>query len=344
MNTILITGGAGFIGSCFVKNWYEKHPDDKIIVLDNLTYAGRLQNIPEHIHKDEKRFEFCMGNVCSVELVNSLVKRVDIVVHFAAESHVTRSILDSRAFFETDVLGTHTITNAVYKNIENIKRFVHISTSEVYGSATYFPMDEDHPLNPCSPYASAKCGADRLVYSFVKTYDIPGVILRPFNQYGPRQHLEKMIPRFITSALNNEPLTVHGDGKAKRDWMYVEDTCKWIEAILQAPLDSVKGQVFNLGKGEAFSVKEIAKKILAITGKPDSLIAFVGDRLGQVDLHLSSTAKAIKLLGIDDMGCSIDQGLEKTVKWYQDNEEWWQPITWMKQVKVRTKSGNEELH
>ncbi len=343
MKKILVTGGAGFIGSGFVKNWYERHPDYKIIVLDNLTYAGRLQNIPEYIHRDENRFEFCLGNVCSIELVNSLVGRVDMVVHFAAESHVTRSILDSRTFFETDVLGTHTIANAVYKNNGNIKRFVHISTSEVYGSACCLPMDEEHPLNPCSPYASAKCGADRLIYSFIKTYDIPGVILRPFNQYGPGQHLEKVIPRFITSALKNEPLTIHGDGSAKRDWMYVEDTCKRIEAAIHAPLDKVKGEVFNLGCGKAWSIKEIAYKILAITGKSDTLIAFVGDRLGQVDHHLSSTAKAEDILKITK-GLSIDKGIENTIKWYRENESWWQSIEWMKQVKVRTKSGKEELH
>ncbi len=344
MREILVTGGAGFLGSCFVRSWYETHPEDKIVVLDNLTYAGRLQNIPEDIHRDEKRFEFCMGSVCSTELVNSLVARADMVVHFAAETHVTRSILDSRIFFETDVLGTHTLANAIYKNNGRIQRFVHISTSEVYGSACYIPMDEDHPLNPCSPYASAKCAADRLVYSFIQTYDIPGVILRPFNQYGPRQHLEKMVPRFITSALKNEPLTVHGDGGARRDWMFVEDTCRWIQAVLEAPLEKVKGRVFNLGKGEAWSVKEMAEKILAITGRPDSLITFIGERLGQVEHHVSSTARIRELFNLDHMGCSIDEGLERTVHWYKDNEPWWQPIKWMKQVKVKTKSGNEELH
>ena len=198
MKTILVTGGAGFIGSNFVRHWYENHPDDKIIVLDNLTYAGRLQNIENEIHEDRERFEFCLGSVCSIELINSLVEKSDIVVHFAAESHVTRSLFDSRVFFETDVMGTHAVSNAVFKAKDRIERFIHISTSEVYGTALTAPMDENHPLNPCSPYASAKCGADRLVYSFINTYGIPGVILRPFNQYGPYQHLEKVIPRFIT--------------------------------------------------------------------------------------------------------------------------------------------------
>ena len=200
MKSILVTGGAGFIGSNFVHYIYNKYPDYRILVLDALTYAGSIRNFPESCY-DSGRFEFWYGNVLNADLVNSLVERCDIVVHFAAESHVTRSIFDNKLFFETDVLGTHTIANAVLRHKNTVKLFIHISTSEVYGTAVSDKMTEDHPLNPMSPYAAAKCGADRLVYSYWMTYSIPAVIIRPFNNFGGFQHLEKVIPRFITSRL-----------------------------------------------------------------------------------------------------------------------------------------------
>jgi len=216
MKKILVTGGAGFIGSNFVEYLFERYPETHIIVLDALTYAGNPQNFPAKI-KNSKRFEFWYGNVLNDDLVNELMGRVDIVVHFAAESHVARSIYDNKIFYMTDVMGTQVVANSVLKNYRNVERFIHISTSEVYGTARANPMDEEHPLKPMSPYASAKAGADRLVYSYWATYDIPAIIVRPFNQYGPKQHLEKVISRFITSALKNEPMTVHGDGSARRD-------------------------------------------------------------------------------------------------------------------------------
>ena len=343
MRTILVTGGAGFIGGNFANYWYDHYPKDKIIILDSLTYAGNPENISARMHKDRKRFEFWYGSVCNGELVNNLVERSDIVVHFAAESHVARSIFDNKVFFETDVLGTHSVATAVLKNYKIIERFVHISTSEVYGTAEYEPMDEDHPLNPCSPYASAKCGADRLVYSFLKTYDLPAVIVRPFNNYGPRQHLEKVIPRFITSALKDEPLTVHGSGEAKRDWLYVEDTVVRIDKIIHAPLQKIKGEVVNIGSGESVSVLDAAKAILKMLHKPESLISFVGDRLGQVQNHISSTEKIRKLIGVSP-GRPFLQGIGQTIDWYKNNEQWWRKIEWMKHIKIRTKSGKMELH
>jgi len=343
LRTILVTGGAGFVGSNFVRYWYDHHPEDLIIVLDTLTYAGRLRNIPPRIHQDSKRFEFFLGSVTSIEMVNSLVQKSDVVVHFAAETHVTRSILESRKFFETDILGTHTVTNAVLKFMDSVERFVHISTSEIYGTALREPMDEDHPLNPCSPYASAKCGADRLVLSYFLTYGIPAIILRPFNQYGPRQHLEKVVPRFITSAINDEPLTIHGDGSAKRDWLYVEDTCKRIEAAIEAPFEKVCGQSINLGSGESISILDIAQTILREMGKPEDLIVHLGDRPGQVAHHISSTEKAQTLLNISP-GRSFLEGLRQTIAWYESNRDWWQEIEWMKHVKILTKTGQKEPH
>lgn len=343
MRTILVTGGIGFMGSDFVKFWYKNHPQDKIIVLDNLTYAGNPDNIPLHMRNGDTRFEFWYGDVCNGELVSSLVQKSDIIIHFAAETHVARSIFDNKIFFVTDVLGTQTLATAVVKHHTTVDRYVHISTSEVYGTAQYEPMDEKHPLNPCSPYAAAKCGADRLVYSFIRTYDIPAVILRPFNNYGPYQHLEKVIPRFITSALKDEPLTVHGDGKARRDWLYVRDTSERIEKVIEAPLAKIRGEVFNLGSGDSHSALEIAEIILDILNKPKSLIKYIGDRLGQVQNHISSTEKTAKILGIKP-GRPFDKGLRQTIEWYESNETWWRRIEWMKSIKIMTKSGETEEH
>ena len=340
--TLLVTGGAGFIGSNFVEFWFDRYKDDKIIVLDALTYAGNPQNFPERIRNSE-RFEFCYGNVTNEELVNNLVGRSDTVVHFAAESHVARSIFDNKIFYVTDVIGTQVVANAVLKNIGRIERFIHISTSEVYGTAVSNPMNEDHPLNPMSPYASAKAGADRLVYSYWATYHIPAVIIRPFNQYGPRQHLEKVIPRFITSALKNEPLTVHGNGLAKRDWLHVHDTCERLDLVINAPIEKVKGEVFNIGSGFDEDVLSIAKLILKTTGRSEDLITFIGDRPGQVQHHISSTKKAETILGMPPAGSFVD-GIGSTIQWYDANRDWWKPLEWMKNVTITTASGKMERH
>jgi len=342
MRTLFVTGGAGFIGSNFVEYWFDKHPEDRIIVLDLLSYAGNLENFPRRVRNSE-RFEFWCANVTNDDLVNHLVSRCDVVVHFAAESHVARSIFDNKIFYLTDVLGTQSISNAVVKHYETVERFIHISTSEVYGTALTSPMTEEHPLNPLSPYASAKAGADRLVYSYWATYGIPAVIIRPFNNYGPRQHLEKAVPRFITNALNNESITVHGDGSARRDWMHVEDTCERLDLVINAPLEKVKGEVFNIGSGIDLDVLSIAKMVLKMTGRREDLITFIGDRPAQVQNHISSTEKAEKILGIKP-GRPFDQGLKQTLDWYIDNEDWWRKIEWMKNIKILTKNGKMELH
>lgn len=342
MRRILVTGGAGFIGSNFIEYWINKYQDDKIIVLDALTYAGNPQNFPEQIKKFTN-FEFWYGNITNEELVNELVSKSDIVVHFAAESHVARSIFDNKLFYMTDVIGTQVVANAVLKNYRTVERFIDISTSEVYGTALSNPMTEEHPLNPMSPYASAKAGADRLVYSYWATYNIPAVIVRPFNQYGPRQHLEKVIPRFITSALKNESLTVHGDGSARRDWLHVHDLCERLDIIINAPIEKVKGEVFNLGSGFDLDVLSIGEMILKATGRSESLITFIGDRLGQVQHHISSTQKSEQVLGIKP-GRPFEVGLQQTIKWYDENRDWWKPLEWMRDVQIMTKSGKLERH
>ena len=287
MKTILVTGVAGFMASNFVGYILKKYQDYHVLVLDALTYAGNMDNIP-----DDPRLEFWYGNVRNAELVGTLVAQSDIVIHFAAETHVTRSIFDNLIFFETDVLGTHSIANAVLKS-GSVERLIHISTSEVYGTAVKDVMDEEHPLMPMSPYASAKVGADRLIYSYRITYDIPTVIIRPFNNYGPRQHLEKVVPRFITSCLLDELLTVHGDGAARRDWLFVEDLCRALDATMHAG-NEVNGQVINIGTGCDIDIKTIAEIIVDKMDKPRSLITYIGDRLGQVFRHISSTNKAKK--------------------------------------------------
>lgn len=375
MKTILITGGAGFIGSNLVRYLYSKYPDYRILVLDALTYAGSVQNFPTGAFEDE-RYDFWYGDVRNGELMDTLVSQSDIVVHMAAESHVTRSIYDNRLFFETDVLGTQTVANSVAKYRNKVERFIHISTSEVYGSAEGAKMDEDHPLNPMSPYAAAKCGADRLVYSYWATYNIPAVIIRPFNNFGPYQHLEKLIPRLITSCLLDEPLTVHGDGSAARDWLFVEDHCDALDRVLHIELDKVVGQTINLGTGTHKSILEVARAVQIATQKKDSRllvgalqgssrlpaqvqdgadaaqtdshpvrekIQYIGDRPGQVFRHTCDNSKAKEILGWEPK-TSFEKALDATVDWYRDNEEWWRRQMWMRHIPIVSAAGKKEMH
>ena len=343
MKTVLVTGGAGFIGSNFIRHIFHKYPEYKIVVLDALTYAGNIENIPVEI-RDSERFEFWYGNLNNLDLVDDLVGRSQVVVHFAAETHVARSLYLNRVFFITDVLGTQAIANAILKHSDKadrrgyVERFIHISTSEVYGTALRNPMDEEHPINPTTPYAGAKAGADRLVSSYIESYGIPGVIIRPFNNYGPHQHLEKVIPRFITSAILKEPFTIHGDGSAARDWIFVEDTVEAIDKVMHAPLDDIKGEVFNVGTGISISVLDIARKIAEIFSLDASYLTYMEERFGQVQNHISSTGKAEKQLGFKAK-VMFDAGLLKTVEWYKNNKGFWEKQMAMRKVPVKNKSG-----
>lgn len=381
MKTLLITGGAGFIGSNFVRHLYAKYPDYRIIVVDSLTYAGSVQNFPDGAFESD-RYEFWYGDVRNGELMDTLVSQADIVVHMAAESHVTRSIYDNRLFFETDVLGTQTVANAVAKYRHDVERFIHISTSEVYGTALSESIDEEHLLNPMSPYAAAKCGADRLVYSYWTTYKIPAVIIRPFNNFGPYQHLEKLIPRFITSLLLGEPMTVHGDGSAARDWLFVEDHCDALDRVIHADLDTVVGQTINLGTGIHRSILEIADAIDKLMSRKDDILvaastalataethetqrrnlsfneriaepsrptagngklSYIGDRPGQVFRHTCDNSKARKLLDWEPR-TNFEDGLSKTIDWYRNNTEWWKRQMWMRHIPIVTAAGKKEMH
>ncbi len=358
--TILITGGAGFIGSNVLSYLFEKYPSYHFIVLDILTYAGDIKNIPKKIH-DSNRFRFIYGDVRNGKLVEHLVQQATDVIHFAAETHVARSIYDDANFFETDVLGTQKIANAVLNNRKNINVFIHISTSEVYGTARARLMTEEHILVPASPYAAAKAGADRLVFSYYLTYNIPAVIIRPFNQFGPNQHLEKLIPRFITSVISGEPLTIHGAGTSMRDFTYVDDLARAIDLVIHAPTKKVVGEVFNVGNGKSLSVNQIANLIFssmkqyAPTTKeakksPRTVnmlfspsVMSIGDRPGQVFRHTASYAKIKKLLGWEPR-VKFEDGLKKTIEWYVANQPWWRDKMWMRHVPIETTEGKIEMH
>jgi dTDP-glucose 4,6-dehydratase len=318
---VLVTGGAGFIPSNFVRHILQATPYE-VVSLDALTYAGSMDNLAAVT--SHERHSFVHGDIRDPDLVREVVAEVDVIVNAAAESHVEKSIREGASeFVTTNVEGTQILLDAIRET--PVERFILISSSEVYGTAERAPMDEEHPLKPCSPYAATKAGADRLVYSYFTTYDLPVVIVRPFNNYGPRQHPEKVIPRFITQALTDQQLTIHGDGHASRDWLYVDDDAEAIEAIIAGDIDAIAGEVINVATGLDLSVSQIADAVLAAVGKPDSLKSYVDERLGQVDRHIGSTDKAERLVGWRAR-TSFEEGLARTVEWYRENDGWWRGI------------------
>jgi dTDP-glucose 4,6-dehydratase len=334
---ILVSGGAGFIGSNFVRYAMERHSTWRVCVLDALTYAGNLDNLPAQF-RDDPRFRFVHGNIRNSALVEELVAEADVVVHLAAETHVPRSLHDNVVFVETDILGTQVMLNAALKS--PVERFVHVSTSEVYGTAVQAPMTEEHPLNPTTPYAGAKAGADRLVHAYHATYGLPSVIVRPFNTYGPYQHLEKAVPRFITAALTDSPLIVHGDGSNTRDWGYVEDLCEGLDRVIGAPLAAVAGQVVNFGTGVDIAVRQVAEMVLERLGKPRSLITASEDRPGQVQRHIAGTDRAHRILGWQAR-VPFAEGLGETIAWYASHRRWWEKLLWMKSVTIVAPDGRK---
>lgn len=322
IKTLLVTGGCGFIGSHLVRHLLCHVPDLRIINLDLLTYAGNLNNFTKE-ELEDPRHRFVRGDVRDPFVVEPLVKESDAIVHLAAETHIDRSIARADDFITTDVLGTYVILESARKF--GPERVLMISTSEVYGSAQFVPMTESHPLNPQSPYAGAKAGADRLAYSYFAAFRVPIIILRPFNNYGPFQYPEKLIPLFTINAMNDLPLPLYGTGENTRDWLFVEDHCEALVLALQKPIDVLAGQVINIGTGRDYSAREIAHRILEILGKPASLVQNVQDRPGHVTRLMASNERARTLLGWSPE-TSLDRGLEKTVKWYQNNRWWWEPL------------------
>lgn len=315
--TLLITGGAGFIGSNFIHFLLQKYSELKIINLDKLTYAGNLDNLRDV--ENDPRYEFIHGDIRDRELVEKIMPRVEAVVHLAAETHVDRSILDAGEFVLTDVFGTFVLLEVARHN--QLEFFLHISTDEVYGSRETGYFSEDDPLNPSSPYSASKAGADRLAYAYWVTYHLPVMIVRPSNNYGPYQYPEKFIPLFITNALEDKPLPLYGTGTNVRDWLFVEDHCQALEIVM---LKGAPGEVYNIGANNEVPNIEVARKITKLLGKPESLIKLVKDRPGH-DHRYALDCRKIRRLGWRPQ-ISFDEGLQQTVKWYVQHEEWWRKI------------------
>lgn len=315
---ILVTGGCGFIGSNFIRYILRKYPDYRILNLDKLTYAGNLENLADI--KNDSRYQFIQGDIAEAKIVNKLVKEVDTIVNFAAETHVDRSILSPDAFVKTDIYGCYNLLEAVKKY--KIKKFCHISTDETYGSILRGAFTEQSPLKPNSPYSAAKAGADLLVHSYFVTYGLPVVTVRPSNNFGPYQYPEKVIPLFITNALENKPLPLYGKGKNIRDWLYVEDNCRAIDLVLQR---GVVGETYNVGGGNELTNRQLTEQILDILRKPSNLIQYVTDRPGHDFRYALDSRKIEKELGWQPK-YSFEQALRKTVKWYIGNKDWWKRI------------------
>jgi dTDP-glucose 4,6-dehydratase len=292
-----------------------KHNEAEITVLDKLTYAGNMSSLKDVLAD----IEFVKGDICDETIVKQSLKDCDCVINFAAETHVDRSITSSAAFVQTDVLGTHVLLAAAKDY--SIERFVQISTDEVYGSIDRGSFKETDSLHPSSPYAASKAGADLLASSYFTTYDFPCVITRSSNNYGPYQHPEKLIPRFLTSAMRNRELTVYGRGDNVRDWIHVTDNCAAIDCVRQI---GKTGETYNIGAGNERSNLDMTKAILQLVGKPSSLIAFTANRLGH-DQRYSLDCSKIKALGWQPE-ISFEDGLAQVARWYQENEWWWSPL------------------
>jgi dTDP-glucose 4,6-dehydratase len=314
---LLVTGGAGFIGSNFIRHVLATHPDDSVVNLDKLTYAGNPENLADL--KSDPRYTFVHGDICDAELVRDLAAGVDAVVNFAAETHVDRSLLEADAFLKTDVFGVFTLLEAV-RDLR-VPRLLHVSTDEVYGSVPHGSSTEADPLRPTNPYSASKAAGDLLAGAYWATHRVPVVITRSSNNFGPFQYPEKIIPLFITNALEDRPLPLYGDGRNVRDWLYVIDNCTAIDLVLRRGLD---GAVYNVGGGHEVENIALTREILRLTGKPESLIAPVADRPGH-DRRYSLDSAKIRALGWAPRHAFAD-ALAATVAWYGAHAAWWRPL------------------
>jgi len=319
LESLLVTGGAGFIGSNFVHHLLDKYPDCRVVVYDKLTYAGNLDNLKDVA--DDPRYAFVQGDICDAEHVEEVVRghKIDAIVNFAAETHVDRSILAAGSFVQTDVYGTHILLEAVRKF--GLRRMVHVSTDEVYGSVAEGSSVETDNLLPNSPYSASKAGGDLMCRAFFVTYGVPVVVTRGSNNFGPCQYPEKVIPLFITNALDDKTLPLYGDGQNVRDWLYVLDHCEAIDLMLQKGRD---GEVYNVGADRELTNLELTETILGMLGKPRSLIQFVEDRPGH-DRRYSLDSSKIRELGWQPR-FRFEEALEGTVRWYADNRWWWEKL------------------
>ncbi|RPI03931.1 MAG: dTDP-glucose 4,6-dehydratase [Calditrichaeota bacterium] len=318
MKTWLVTGGAGFIGSNFIHFLFEKYGDTiRVVNLDKLTYAGNLENLADIVR--QPNYEFIQGDICDAALVNSLMPKVDIVVNFAAESHVDRSIGAPDDFIKTDIYGAFVLLEAA--RMHGVEKFIQISTDEVYGSILDGSFKETDILEPSSPYSASKAGADRLAFSYYVTYKLPVIITRCSNNYGPYQYPEKLIPLFVTNALENKALPIYGDGRNIRDWIYVKDHCDAVDFLFH---HGQNGQVYNIGGGNERMNIEITDLILKHLNKPDSLKTYVPDRLGH-DRRYSVDTQKIRQLGWKPKH-TFEQAMAQTLKWYMENKRWWEKL------------------
>jgi dTDP-glucose 4,6-dehydratase len=318
MTHVLVTGGAGFIGSNFVRYALGTHADWRVTTLDKLTYAGRRENL--HDVMDDPRHTFVHGDICDAPVSGPLVEQADIVVHFAAETHVDRSILAAGEFIKTDVEGSYVLLEAARRN-PKLRRFVQISTDEVYGSVPEGSSSETDELRPRNPYAASKAGADRLAYSYWATHDVPVIVTRASNNYGPYQFPEKVIPLFVTNAMDDIPVPLYGDGLNVRDWLHVLDHCRALDLLIHS---GVNGDVYNIGGGNEVTNLDLTQTILRHSGKPASLIKPVADRKGHDRRYSLGTAK-LRGMGWNPQ-VPFEHGLQETVTWYRENEWWWRPI------------------
>ncbi|HYC92512.1 MAG TPA: dTDP-glucose 4,6-dehydratase [Thermoanaerobaculia bacterium] len=321
----LVTGGAGFIGSNFIRFLFNKYGDDaQVVNLDKLTYAGIRENLAEY--EGNRNYKFVQGDIAVPEDVAEAYKGVDgsgvdVVVNFAAETHVDRSLMEAATFIQTDVQGVLVLLEEAKKHAPNLKRFVQVSTDEVYGSIEDGSFTETDPLNPRNPYSASKAGGDRMAYAYAQTFGMPVIVTRASNNFGPFQYPEKLIPLFVTNALDDLPLPLYGDGKNVRDWLFVDDHCAAIDFLIERGESS---EVYNIGGGNERENREITYRILELTGKPESLIKPVGDRQGH-DRRYSLDTKKLERLGFK-CDTDFDAALERTVRWYIDNPQWWRAI------------------
>ncbi len=318
MIRVLVTGGAGFIGSNFVRWAHNAHPDWHITTLDKLTYAGRMENLAAVI--DSPRHRFVHGDIADAAVAAPLVRESELVVHFAAETHVDRSIQSAADFITTDVIGTFVLLEAA-RQAPALRRFIQISTDEVYGSVPEGASTETDELRPRNPYSASKAGADRLAYSYWATYDVPVIVTRASNNYGRNQFPEKVIPLFVTNAIDHISLPLYGDGLNVRDWLHVDDHCRAIDLVIER---GTNGEVYNIGGGNEVRNVDLTKRILDLTSRPGSLIRPVADRPGHDRRYALDTTK-LRRLGWTP-AVEFEEGLAATVDWYRQNESWWRPI------------------
>ncbi len=329
---LLITGGAGFIGSNFIHYWLEHHPEDEIINLDSLTYAGSLTSLKDIV--TSRQYSFVQGNITDPQLVDQVMADVDVVVHFAAESHVDRSISHPEVFLQTNVMGTFELVRAALKH--KIKRFHHISTDEVFGALdlnSEIKFDATSPYMPHSPYAASKAASDHLVRAFGDTYGLPFTLTNCSNNYGSYHFPEKLIPLAITNLIDGEKISIYGDGLNVRDWLYVQDHCRAIELVLE---NGTLGETYLVGgMNKDVNNLELAKLLLSLMGKDESQIEYVTDRPGHDRRYSVDWSDIKQKLGWEPL-VTLEEGLAQTVHWYQENEWWWRPLKQAAQVKNRT--------